>query len=124
MTGVGLREGWKVNHKRVYRIYREEGRFMRPIMRPKKPRCHVASANRSAVPPATVANQTWSMDIMSDELFNGDRIRLLTLVDNFTPVSPWIDVDRSIPAGRVVEVLEKVAAESGLPKTIRVDNGT
>jgi len=115
-----LREGWKVNHKRVYRLYREEGL----LMRPKKPRRHVASRNRSEVPQATAANQTWSMDFMSDELFNGDRIRLLTLVDNFTRVSPCIEVDRSIPAGRVVEVLEKVAAESGLPKTIRVDNGT
>ena len=49
-----LREGWKVNHKRVHRIYREEGL----LMRPKKPRRHVASRNRSAVPPATAANQT------------------------------------------------------------------
>ena len=75
----------------MYRIYREEGL----LMRPKKPRRHVASRDRSEVPPATAANQTWSMDFMSDELFNGDRIRLLTLVDNFTRVSPWIEIGRS-----------------------------
>jgi putative transposase len=64
------------------------------------------------------------MDFMHDELFNGDRIRLLTLVDNFTRVSPWIEVDRSLTGQRVVEVLQTVAFERGLPRTIRVDHGT
>ena len=116
-----LREGWKVNHKRVYRLYRMEGLAMRT----KKPRRrHVSSRNRAEVPAATAPNEIWSMDFMHDELFNGDRLRLLTLVDNFTRVSPWIEVDRSIPASRVVEVLDRVAASRGLPKTIQVDNGT
>ena len=64
------------------------------------------------------------MDVMSDELFNGDRIRLFTLVDHFARESPAIEVARSIPARRVVEVLDRVANIRGLPKTIRVDNGT
>ena len=64
------------------------------------------------------------MDFMSDELFNGDRIRLFTLVDNFTRESPAIEVAKSFPARRVVEVLDRVADERGLPKTIRVDQGT
>ena len=116
-----LREGWKVNHKRVYRLYKQEGLTMRS----KKPRRrHVSGKNRIERPTATARNETWSMDFMSDELFNGDRIRLFTLVDHFTRESPAIEVARSIPARRVVEVLNRVAASRGLPKTIQVDNGT
>ena len=114
------REGWKVNHKRVYRLYKMEGLMMRP----KKPRRHVASRNRIERPKATVPNETWSMDFVSDELYDGRRIRLFTLVDNFTRESLAIEVDRSLGAGRVVEVLQRVAASRGLPTSIRVDNGT
>ena len=64
------------------------------------------------------------MDFMHDELFNGDQIRLLTLVDNFSRVSPWIEVDRSLSGARVVKVLQRVRLKHGLPKTIRVDHGT
>jgi len=60
---------------------------------------------------------------MSDELFNGQRIRLFTLVDNFTRESLAIKVDRSIGGQRVVEVLMKIARERCLPRTIRVGNG-
>jgi putative transposase len=115
------REGWKINHKRVYRLYREEGLSMRT----KKPRRrHVSSVNRVEVPAATAQNQVWSMDFMHDELFNGQRIRLLTIVDNFSRVSPRIEVDRSLTGKRVVEVLNRISFERGLPKTIRVDHGT
>jgi putative transposase len=75
-------------------------------------------------PDATAPNEVWSMDFVRDELFNGDRIRLLTLVDNFSRVSPWIEVDRSLTGKRVVAVLERIALQHGLPKTIRVDHGT
>ena len=74
------REGWKVNHKRVYRLYRLEGLMMRP----KKPRRHVTACRRMERPIATAVNEAWSMDFMTDELHNGQRIRLLTLVDNFS----------------------------------------
>ena len=114
------REGWKVNHKRVYRLYKMEGLMMRP----KNPRRHVASRNRIERPKATAPNETWSMDFVSDELYDGRRIRLFTLVDNFTRESLAIEVDRSLGAGRVVEVLQRVAASRGLPTSIRVDNGT
>ena len=115
------REGWKINHKRVYRLYKMDGLAMRT----KKPRRrHVSSVNRVEVPDATGPNQVWSMDFMHDELFNGDRIRLLTLVDNFTRVSPWIEVDRSLTGTRVVKVLERISMKHGLPKTIRVEHGT
>lgn len=114
-----LREGWKVNHKRVYRIYRQEGLQMRP----KKPRRHVSACRRMERPTAIEPDDTWSMDFMSDELFDGRRIRLLTIVDNFTRESPAIEVDQSLGGHRVVEVLRRVGEKRGLPKTIKVDQG-
>ena len=63
------------------------------------------------------------MDFMSDELFDGRRIRLLTLVDNFTRESLAIEVNDHIGGHRVVEVLMQVGRERHLPRTIRVDNG-
>ena len=113
------REGWVVNHKRVYRLYREEGL----LMRPRKPRRHVSGRNRIERPMATAPNESWSMDFMSDELAGGHRIRLLTLVDDFTRESPAIEVDRSLGGHRVVAVLQRVTAQRGLPRSIRVDNG-
>jgi putative transposase len=113
------REGWEVNHKHVYRLYRMEGLGMRP----KKPRRHVMACKRMERPVATEPNEGWSMDFMTDELFNGHRIRLLTIVDNFTRESLAIEVDKHIGGQRVVEVLMQLGKERGLPKTIRVDNG-
>ena len=107
------REGWKINHKRVYRLYRMEGLAMRT----KKPRRrHVSGMTRAEAPAASASNQAWSMDFMHDEPFNGERIRLLTLVDNFTRVSPWIEVDRSLTGSKVVEVLAKICVKHGLPR--------
>jgi putative transposase len=68
-------------------------------------------------------NEGWSMDLMTDELFDGQRIRLLTLVDNFTRESLSIEVDTHLGGHRVVEVLQRISVGRSLPKTIRVDNG-
>jgi putative transposase len=113
------REGWKVNHKRVYRLYQQEGL----IMRPKRPRRHVSVCRRVDRPTAERPNESWSMDFMSDELYNGQRIKLLTLVDNFTRESLAIEVAERIGGHGVVEVLMRVAAERGFPEKIRLDNG-
>jgi putative transposase len=91
------REGWPVNHKRVYRLYTQEGLAMKR----KKPRRHVSCANRTEPSKATSVNEYWSMDFMSDELFDGRRIRALTIVDNFTRESLAIDVGQSIGGARV-----------------------
>ena len=66
------REGWQVNHKRVYRLYLREGLMLRP----KKPKQHVSGQKRMERPVATGADESWSMDFVSDELFDGRRIRL------------------------------------------------
>ena len=113
------REGWKVNHKRVYRLYREEGLTMRS----KRPRRHVSACRRVERPLAIQPNEGWSMDFMSDELFDGRRLRLLTLVDNFTRESLAIEVNDHIGGHKVEEVLMQLGKERKFPRTIRVDNG-
>jgi len=113
------REGWRVNHKRVYRLYRDEGLSMRR----KPPRRRKACLKRELRPLAAEKNQCWSMDFMSDELFDGRRIRVLTLVDNHTRESLAIHVAQRIRGMEVAEVLERVSQEHGKPRTIRVDNG-
>jgi putative transposase len=113
------REGWKVNHKRVYRLYRLEGLGMRS----KKPRRHVTACRRMERLMVTEVNESWSMDFMSDQLYDGRRIRLLTLVDNFNRESLAIEVGEHIGSDRVVEVLNKLGKLRDLPKRIQVDNG-
>jgi len=113
------REGWKVNHKLVYRIYREEGLEVRTKKRRKR-----ASALRVVLPAATRPNERWSMDFVSDSLHDGRRFRVLTLVDHFSRVSPAIEVGSSITGKRVVAVLERLAKAHGLPRVITTDNGT
>ena len=90
------REGWKINHKRVYRLYRAEGLSMRH----KRPRRHVMAAHRTARPVAGAINETWSMDFVSDALFDGRRIRALTVVDDYSRQSRAIEVGQASPASR------------------------
>ena len=78
---------------------------------------------KSSRPTAERPNESWSMDFMSDELFNRQRIKLLTLVDNLTRESLAIEVDERIGGHGVIEELMRVAAERGLPEKIRLDNG-
>jgi len=113
-----LREGWKVNHKRVYRLYREEGLSLR--LKSKKKR--VSRARVESQAPQS-PNEVWSMDFVTDNLGSGQAIRALTLVDNFSRVSPAIEVDFSLTGRRVVEVLERVIAKYGKPQVIKCDNG-
>ena len=114
------REGWPVNRKRVFRLYREEGLCMKR----QKPRRHRSSSTRVPRPSVTHANECWSMDFMADELFNGCRFRLLTIVDDFTRESVAVEVGRRMTGGHVVEALERISRVRGVPERIRVDNGT
>jgi len=113
------REGWQVNHKRVYRLYWEEGLGMRK----KPPRRRVACLKREIRPVASKKNECWSMDFVSDQLYDGRRIRVLTLVDNHTRESLALHVGQRVRGQDVVRVLEHVADVHGLPSAIRVDNG-
>ena len=114
------REGWAVDHKRVYRLYRQEGL----ILRPKRPRRHISFQICMERPVASGADESWSTDFMSDELFDGRRIRLLTIVDNFTRESLAVKEAASIGGQGVVELLQvQLMRQHRMPKTIRVDNG-
>ena len=113
------REGWRVNHKRVHRLYREDGLSLRF----RRPRRHVTAARRERQPAAAAANELWSMDFVSDALFDGRRLRALTVVDAFTREALAIDVDQGIRGEQVVEAMARIAAVRGAPRTIRVDNG-
>lgn len=113
------REGWQINHKRVYRLYREEGLGLRR----KRPRRRVAAVKREIHPTATERNECWSMDFVSDQLFDGRRMRVLTLVDNHTRECLALHPGQRIGGMDVVGVLEKVTQVNGCPRRIKVDNG-
>jgi putative transposase len=113
------REGLKINHKRVYRLYREEGLSIRL----RRPRRHVCAARRVERRQASVANGCWSMDFVSDALFDGRRIRALTVIDNHTRESLAIEVAQGIAGDQVVMVMNRIIAVRGAPRAIRVDNG-
>ena len=102
-----------VNHKRVERLYREEGLAVR---RRRRKRVARDGRGRAAVPGRP--NQQWGVDFVSDTLAWGRRIRLFTVVDVFTQEVLAIEVDTSLPGGRVVRVLERLAAERGAPDEI------
>ena len=115
------REGWMVNRKRIYRLYREEGLCVGRH----KPRRHRSSVTRPELAKATRANESWSMDFMSDQLFDGRRFRLLTIVDDFTRESLAIEVGSGLRGDDVARVLDRIKTERGaLPEKIRVDNGS
>ena len=85
-------------------------------MRPKRPKRHVSACRRMLRVTANHPNESWSMDFMSDELYNGQRIKLLTLVDNFTRESLAIEVADRLGGQRLVEVLMQVVQEKGVTK--------
>ncbi len=114
------REGWPDNHKRVYRLYQQEGLSLR-LKRPKR---NKSARLRQPKHLVTAMNQIWSMDFVADALFDGRRIRALTVVDNYTRESLAIDIGQSLKGEDVVNTLNRIARERGLPATIKVDNGS
>ena len=113
------REGWSVNRKRVQRLYREEGLAVR--RRGRKRRSQVPRPVRAAL---GGPGERWSMDFVSDTLSSGRTFRCLTILDEFSRESLAIHVAHSIPAVRVIEVLERLREERGLPGVIVTDNGS
>jgi putative transposase len=114
------REGWVVNPKRVYRLYREQGLQLRN----KVPKRRVKAELRDNRTQATRVNQPWAMDFVHDQLVTGRRIRVLTIIDTFSRFSPATDPRFSYRGEDVVAALEKVCREVGYPQAIRVDQGS
>jgi len=118
LTAMLVREGVRANHKRVYRLYREEGLAMR-IRGRRRIRWRGPVTN----PAASRPNERWSMDFVSDCVSTGKVIRMLTVVDDYTRECPAIEVDTSLGGLRVRRVLDRIASERGLPEAIVLDNG-
>lgn len=113
------REGWAVNAKRVYRLYKLEGLAVRTRKRKKR------ASHLRVMPIAPVApNERWSMDFVQDSLIDGRRFRVLTVVDVFTRECLAAHADSSLSGHKVAEVLDRIGLERGSPKQITVDNGT
>jgi putative transposase len=113
------REGMLVNHKRVYRIYREEGLNVR-----RRRRKRGVSAARTPVLRPERLNEVWGLDFVSDALAWGRKLRMLTVVDLYTREALAIEVDTSLGGVRVARVLERIIAERGqAPQAIVMDNG-
>ena len=113
------REGWKVNHKRVLRLYRLEGLQIRTKRRKKR-----ASEARLPLPIPQRPNELWTMDFMADRLARGDRFRTLNVLDVSSRKCVGIAAERSFPSERVTDLLDVWIEEHGKPAGIQVDNGT
>ena len=118
LTAMLARAGMPTNHKRVYRLYREEGLAMRI-----RQRRRMRWTGRVSGALATRPNERWSIDFVSDCVSTGRVIRMLTVVDDCTRECPAIEVDSSLGGLRVRRVLDRIAQERGMPEAIVLDNG-
>ncbi len=114
------REGWGINVKKVYRIYRELGMQLRH----KTPKRRVKAKLRDDRAVAIGPNDVWAMDFVHDQLATGKKLRVLTVVDTFSRYVPVLDVRYSYRGEDVVATLDRVCRMAGYPKTIRVDQGS
>lgn len=111
------RRGWKVNHKRLYRLYGEEHLAVRRLKRKRltRPAAPVVQLSRT--------NQEWAMDFVMDGLATGRAVRVLTVVDEYSRECLALEVDSCLSSRRVTRVLEWIMAQRGRPEALRCDNG-
>lgn len=112
------RKGYVWNHKRVYRIYTGLHLNIRRRHKKRLP----ARVKQSLFQPQRI-NEVWSVDFMNDSLWDGRRFRLLNVMDDYNREVLALEADVSLPAMRVIRVLEYLKEFRGLPQMIRVDNG-
>ncbi len=112
------REGWGVNHKKIQRLWAEEG--LRVVVKRRRKRIGV-----STVPDVTVekANGVWSIDFQFDSTITGKPIKILSVIDEHTRECPGGLVDYSITGLDLAEQLDLLAIERGAPRALRMDNG-
>ena len=113
------KQGWRVNHKRVRRLWREEGLRVPRSSRKRPP---TGKGHVGALCPIR-ANVLWAMDFQADQTADGRGLRLFNVVDEFTRESPCMLVERSINADQVITELDRIAAQRGFPAFLRMDNG-
>ena len=119
LHAMAKRAGHQVNHKRVYRLCREQGlsvrrRTKRKVNLPKQERPNKAEH----------ANHVWTVDFVQDQLVSGRKVRLLTVTDEFTRQSLAITVGFSLKSKQVADTLSRLFVERGAPKFLRSDNGS
>ena len=112
------REGWRVNHKKVERIYREDGLSLRRRARKK-----VTAVPRVALPLPSEPGRCYAMDFVHDRLANGRRFKCFTMTDLCSKEVPVIAVDASIGGERVCRILDRGFVGRPLPETVILDNG-
>lgn len=111
-------EGWIINHKKVYRLYKEERLQLR-----QKGKKRLKSEGRGLPEVACGANEEWTLDFVHDALCDGRSFRTLNVIDAFTRQCLHIECDTSLSSERVVRVLEQLRVQRGKPQRLRIDNG-
>ena len=113
------REGYLVNHKKLFRLYREEKLTVRRRGGRKR-----AIGTRAPMTVPVLPNDRWSLDFVSDQMTDGRRFRILTVVDDCTRECLALVVDTSLSGARVARELDRLVAERGKPKMVVSDNGS
>ena len=122
ITALLRAEGWRVNHKRVERIWRQEGLRV-PAKQPKRKRLWLADGSRLRLRPMH-ANHVWTYDFVMDRTADGRSFRMLTIVDEHTRECLAIDVARRLSSEDVLERLSDLFVRRAVPTHIRSDNGS
>ncbi len=112
------REGIVVNHKRVERVYREEGLAVR-----RRTRKSLPPVLRGRPVPPQRANEQWALDFLQDALASGRKLRVLSVIDTFTREALALEVGTSLPGSRVVRVLDRLCGQREQPAQLVLDNG-
>jgi putative transposase len=122
LSNVLRAEGWKVNYKRVHRLWKQEG--LKVPRKRRKKRAVGVDANACDKRKATAPNDVWTWDFIHDRLVDGRAIKLLSIVDEFTRECLELRVARSLKGKDVLDSLSKLIGERGAPKHVRSDNGS
>jgi putative transposase len=122
ITVLLRREGWRVNRKRVYRLWRQEGLKVPRKQRKKRRLGH--SGNSCVRRPAQHKDHVWTWDFLHDRTRDGRPLKWLTLIDEYTRECLALEVDRGMTASAVKAVLAGVVQQRGVPVHIRSDNGS
>jgi transposase InsO family protein len=121
ITGLLRNEGWKVNHKRVERIWRKEGLKV-PKKQPKRGRLWLNDGSCVRLRPEH-KNHVWSYDFVTSRTYEGKAFRMLNILDEYTRECLNITVERRITSHQVIERLADLFIAKGTPEHIRSDNG-
>jgi transposase InsO family protein len=122
ITSLLQTEGWRINHKRVERIWRAQGLKV-PKKQPKRKRLYLNDGSCIRLRPL-YPNHVWSYDFVADRLSYGKKIRMLTVLDEYTRKCLTIRVDYQLKSDDVIDVLSTLFLTEGIPEYIRSDNGS